>query len=105
MVNIFGGGNARGLVLGFMAAAAVLFGIVKQQADTLRETPDDKLPQAAAGAVRLTVIFSSIGTAGFAGMGIWFWWLGRKIARAGRYPPPSNPSRRRTSGSSRTTRR
>ena len=71
-----------------VAAAAVLIGVLKQQADTLGETPDDGLHQAAAGAVRLTAIFSSVGTAGFAGMGLWFWWLGRKIVRAGRYPPP-----------------
>ncbi|NQU22182.1 MAG: hypothetical protein HQ567_12935, partial [Candidatus Nealsonbacteria bacterium] len=71
-----------------IAAAAVLLGVLKQQADMLSEAPDDALYQAAAGAVRLTAIFSSIGTASFVGMGFWFWWLGRKIVRADRYPPP-----------------
>ena len=39
MVNIFGGGNARGLVLGFMAAAAVLSMWISNTATTLMLLP------------------------------------------------------------------
>ena len=71
-----------------IAAAVVLIGVLKRQVDVLREAPDDELWQAAEKTLRLTALFSGVGTAGFAGMGFWFWWLGRKIIRAGRYPPP-----------------
>jgi sodium-dependent dicarboxylate transporter 2/3/5 len=39
MVNIFGGGSARGLVLGFMAAAAVLSMWISNTATTLMLLP------------------------------------------------------------------
>ena len=39
MVNLFGGGNARGLVLGFMAAAAVLSMWISNTATTLMLLP------------------------------------------------------------------
>lgn len=68
------GGAAIGLLNGHLRE-------IEQQAG-------ENLQAARQKALRLTAIAAAVGGLGFVGMGGWFWWLGRRVHRSGRFPPP-----------------
>lgn len=70
------------------AAGLVVIGVLHGQLQELDKQAAENLQAAKETAIRLTAIVAWVGGLGFVGMGAWFWWLGRHINRADRFPPP-----------------
>ena len=49
---------------------------------------DEDLAAAVQKAIRLVSVVACVGGAGLVGLAAWFWVLGRRINRSGRFPPP-----------------
>ncbi len=71
------------VVAGFAA-----IGVLQGQLRVIEQQPEENLQAAKQKMIRLTATVAWIGGLGFVGMGAWFWRLGRRIHRAGRFPPP-----------------
>ena len=54
----------------------------------IEKLEDEQLQVAVDRAVRVTTIVAWVGGLSFVGCGLWLFWLGRRINRSGRYPPP-----------------
>ena len=61
---------------------------IRRDMEMLHRWEAEHLQVAKERAIRLTAIVAWIGGLGFVGTGAWFWWLGRRINRADRFPPP-----------------
>ena len=70
------------------AAGLVVIGLLHGQLQAIEKQAAENLPAAKETAICLTTILAWSGGLGFVGMGAWLWWLGRRINRADRFPPP-----------------
>ncbi len=75
-----------GVVL--VAAGFAALGVLQGQLRAIEQQTEENLQAAKQKMIRLTATVAWIGGLGFVGMGAWFWRLGRRIHRAGRFPPP-----------------
>ncbi len=70
------------------AVALVVLWVMRSQMHRLEALAESDLPAAVERAMWMVAAVAWSGALGFVGVGAWFWLLGRRIRRAGQYPPP-----------------
>jgi hypothetical protein len=82
--------RARAVVLAVVLTVLGLIAMVllKMHLQAVERLAEDDLSAAIEKALRLTTAIAWIAGLSFVGMGLWLWRLGRRINRAGRFPPP-----------------
>jgi cytochrome c-type biogenesis protein CcmH/NrfG len=71
-----------------VAAGLLVLGVLYWHLGKIGELAKVNRRQAAEQTIRLVAEFAWLGGLSLVGMGSWFWWLGRRINRADRFPPP-----------------
>jgi hypothetical protein len=71
------------LLLGLLALT-----ILCRYLGEIRSLAQDDLQAAEEKVLRLAAIVLGLGGLCLVGMGVWFWWLGRRVNLANRFPPP-----------------
>jgi hypothetical protein len=76
------------LLLVLAAVGAVVVFVVKARLDAIGLQAKEDLPAAVEHALELIQMFCWFNCVCFLGIGTWLWWLGIRIRRADRFPPP-----------------
>ena len=74
------------VLLGLLALVALW--VFRGTLTELDELADRDLDAVVAKMTRVAAVVSLVGGLGLVGLGGWCWWLGHRIYRSGRFPPP-----------------
>jgi len=71
----------------FVVGLAVLY-LLRVRLEAIENLAGEDLSSAVDQVLRLTAIVAWVAGPSFVGLGVWLWWIARRINRGGRFPPP-----------------
>jgi len=79
----------RTIILAIVLAVvglAVLY-LLRGRLEAIKKLASEDLSSAVDQVLRLTTIVAWVAGPSFVGLGVWLWWIARRINRGGRFPP------------------